>query len=76
MMITVKDILGLLQFSDVDEDTHAPYITVSLDGAAKQICPDDKLDLAAYGDFAVDALYVYKAGADIMIKQTIVRAGA
>lgn len=77
-MLTVKDIVSILQFGEFDDKygKEVPRLTVSADGLATHINPENKLDMAAYGDFIVDYIYIDKYGAEIAIKADFCKAGA
>ena len=49
---------------------------MSANGLTTNINPNNKLDIAAYGDFIVDYIYVDKYGVEIAIKAEFCKAGA
>ena len=81
-MLTVKDIVSILQFGEFDDKygKEVPRLTVSADGLATHINPENnpenKLEMAAYGDFIVDRIHVDELGVDLCVKSSLCTAGA
>ena len=75
-MLTSKELLPLFQFGTHDEDDRCEKLCVSANGHITDISPNNPLDMAAYGDFIVDYIYIDKYGAEIAIKADFCKAGA
>lgn len=75
-MLTIKELLPLFQFCPNDEDDRCEKLCVSANGHITDISPNNPLDMAAYGDFIVDYIYIDKYGAEIAIKADFCKAGA
>ena len=75
-MLTIKELLPLFQLVPNDEDDRCEKLCVSANGLTTNINPNNKLDIAAYGDFIVDYIYVDKYGVEIAIKAEFCKAGA
>ena len=74
-MLTIKELLPLFQLGPNDDD-RCEKLCVSANGLTTNINPNNKLDIAAYGDFIVDYIYVDKYGVEIAIKAEFCKAGA
>lgn len=76
-MLTVKDIVSLLQFGEFSDKygNEVPRLTVSADGLATHINPENKLEMAAYGDFIIDRIHVDELGVDLCVKSSLCTAG-
>ena len=72
-MLTIKELLPLFQFGPNEEDDRCEKFCVSANGLTTNINPRD---IAAYGDFIVDYIYVDKYGVEIAIKAEFCKAGA
>ena len=75
-MLTIKELLPLFQLGPHDEDDRCEKLCVSANGLTTDINPRNQLDIAAYGDFIVDYIYVDKSGVEIAIKAEFCKAGA
>ncbi len=75
-MLTIKELLPLFQLGPHDEDDRCEKLCVSANGHIADISPNNPLDMAAYGDFIVDYIYIDKYGAEIAIKAEFCKAGA
>lgn len=75
-MLTIKELLPLFQLGPHDEDDRCEKFCVSANGLTTDINPSNQLDIAAYGDFIVDYIYVDKYGVEIAIKAEFCKAGA
>lgn len=75
-MLTIKELLPLFQLGPHDEDDRCEKLCVSANGLTTNISPNNPLDMAAYGDFIVDYIYVDKYGVEIAIKAEFCKAGA
>ena len=75
-MLTIKELLPLFQFGPNEEDDRCEKFCVSANGHITDISPTNPLDMAAYGDFVVDYIYIDKYGAEIAIKAEFCKAGA
>ena len=77
-MLTVKDIVSILQFGEFDDKygKEVPRLTVSADGLAPHINPENKLEMAAYGDFIIDRIHVDELGVELCVKSSLCTAGA
>ena len=75
-MLTIKELLPLFQLGLNDEDDRCEKLCVSANGHITNISPNNPLDMAAYGDFIVDYIYIDKYGAEIAIKADFCKAGA
>lgn len=74
-MLTIKELLPLFQLGPNDEDDRCEKLCVSANGHITDISPNNPLDMAAYGDFIVDYIYIDKYGAEIAIKADFCKAG-
>lgn len=77
-MLTVKDIVSILQFGEFDDKygKEVPRLTVSADGLATHINPENKLEMAAYGDFIIDLDPCGRVGrGSLREKQLVYRRG-
>ena len=75
-MLTIKELLPLFQLGPHDEEDRCEKLCVSANGHITDISPNNPLDMAAYGDFIVDCIYIDKYGAEIAIKADFCKAGA
>lgn len=75
-MLTIKELLPLFQLGPHDEEDRCEKLCVSANGHITDISPNNPLDMAAYGDFIVDYIYIDKYGAEIAIKADFCKAGA
>ena len=75
-MLTIKELLPLFQLGPNDEDDRCEKLCVSANGLTTNINPINNLDIADYGDFIVDYIYVDKYGVEIAIKAEFCKAGA
>lgn len=75
-MLTIKELLPLFQFGPNEEEDRCEKLCVSANGLTTDINPSNQLDIAAYGDFIVDYIYVDKYGVEIAIKAEFCKAGA
>mgnify|MGYP004512184743 FL=1 len=75
-MLTIKELLPLFQFGPNEEEDRCEKFCVSANGLTTDINPSNQLDIAAYGDFIVDYIYVDKYGVEIAIKAEFCKAGA
>lgn len=75
-MLTIKELLPLFQLGPHDEEDRCEKLCVSANGHITDISPNNPLDMAAYGDFIVDYIYIDKYGAEIAIKAEFCKAGA
>lgn len=75
-MLTIKELLPLLRFGPHGEEDSCEKLCVAADGITTPISTDNQLDIAAYGDFIVNYLFVDKYGLEIGIKTEFCKAGA
>lgn len=73
-MLTVKDIVSLLEV-EYPEHTERT-LTVAADGLVAPINRENRLAMAAYGNFIVDRIHVDELGVELAVKTEFCKAGA
>lgn len=73
-MLTVREACALIKFYADGKDTSRNTLRIAADGCCKDFCPENGIELAAYGDFVISEISIGPDSVDLEIKREFVKA--